>query len=218
MPLTTSPKRRFTSNSSALEFLEFPVKRKERIVTNIHIKMKVKDIIDQDSWFKYLNITEDLSLEDLDVEVENFISSDRIADFRSRAWLVIIDCDFGVNSDSERIRNVEVGLKSLAGDFFDTVAGISISCDVQISVLANGLVGLWDDLTIEQKSLVNATCRQMLPLRNSLVEDQQKIVQACLRSGSQEDSEKAVGFFNKMKNIFDHLLYEAWCDGGKRPL
>ena len=174
--------------------------------------------MDQDLWYKYLSLTEDFSLEDLDVEAADFTSNGTIADFRSRAWLVIVDCEHGVNSDSERIRNAEVGLKSLFAEFFAIVAGSSISYEVQISILVNGLIGLWDDLTPEQKSSVSAICRQMPPLRNSLTEDQWESVQERLRCETPEDAEKAGEFFNKMKRVFDHLLWEAWVDGGKQSI
>ena len=177
--------------------------------------MKVKDITDQDCWFDYLATIEGLSLADLDTDSDSFLQNDTVCDFRARMWLVIIDCD---KVCPHRFESVAAGLATLLSEFFNICCGESIRYDVQLSVLANGIIGLWDDLTEGQKACVNANCRSMLPSRNKLTNEQGSEIQEICRHRNPEDEDRANEFFQTMKTVFDHLLWEAWNDGGRRPL
>lgn len=182
------------------------------------MEMKVKDITDQDSWFAYLATIEGLSLADLDPNSDSFLLNGTVCDIRSQMWLVIIDSDEQAHTDTTRFDSVSVNLSALLSKFFSICCGESIRYDVQLSVLANGILGLWDNLTDEQKACVNANCRSMLPLRNFLTDEQEREIQEICRHRNPEDEERANEFFQTMKTVFDHLLWEAWNDGGRRPL
>lgn len=180
--------------------------------------MKVKRLHDQDCWFDYLATIEELPLADLVPDIDSFLQNDTVCDIRARMWLVIIDSDKVVSTDVTRFESVVAGLASLLSEFFNICCGESIRYDVQLSVLANGILGLWDDLTDEQKACVNANCRSMLPLRNFLTDEQEREIQEICRHRNPEDEDRANKFFYKMKTVFDHLLWEAWNDGGRLPL